>query len=435
MAFQQGLSGLASASKSIDVTSNNIANTSTVGFKAGTAQFADVYASALTGAVSTIQIGIGSTVNAVKQAFSQGNLTSTNNPLDMGINGNGFFIVQRNDQTVAYSRNGQFDIDKDGFVVTALGERLMGYQSSAPGGGVPTSGGTPVPINIPPGGIDPKRTEDVLVRANLDSRDVNPANLTPPGPAVFDPNNAESYNASTSLRVFDSLGNDHTLTMYFVRTTTTADRSWQVFGVLNGDSATIQELTNYDLVDPTDPSLGVVSPLTFSAEGRMDPNLPPFTFSALLDNGAVTPLNIEVDLSRLTQFGSSFAVTELRQDGYAPGEIAGLAISRDGVIQGRYTNGQTRDLGQVALATFRSPNGLISLGNNLWAESPESGPPIDNKPGSGLNGVITAGQVEDSNVDLTQELVNLIIQQRNYQANAQSIRTQDQILQTLVNLR
>jgi flagellar hook protein FlgE len=427
MAFQQGLSGLASSSKAIDVVSNNIANTSTVGFKAGTAQFADVYASALTGAVSTIQIGIGSTVNAVKQAFNQGNLTATNNPLDMAINGNGFFMIARNDGTTAYSRNGQFDIDKDGFVVTNLGERLMGYQSATPGGGIPTAGGTPVPLYIPPGGIDPQATSDVLIRSNLDSRQVNPANLTPPGPAVFDPNDPESYNATTSLKVFDTLGNDHTLTLYFVRTTTTADNSWQVFATLDGDNTTLQELTDYGAA----PAVG----LTFDAFGRMDPNLPAFNFTAPIANGAVDPLDINIDLSRMTQFGSPFSVTELNQNGYAPGEIAGLAISRDGIIQGRYTNGQTRDLGQVALATFRSPNGLISLGNNLWAESPESGPPIDNKPGAGLNGVISAGMVEDSNVDLTQELVQLIIQQRNYQANAQSIRTQDQLLQTLVNLR
>ena len=424
MAFQQGLSGLASASRAIDVTSNNIANASTVGFKSGSTVFADAYASALTGATSNLQVGIGSTVAAVKQSFNQGNLTTTNNPLDMAINGNGFFMIARNDQTVAYTRNGQFDINKDGFIITPLGERLMGYQNlDAIGGGIPDAGGTPVPLIIPPGGIAPQATQGVLARANLDSREVNPVNLDPPGPAVFDQNDPESYNSTTSLTVYDSLGNNHTLTLYFVRTVDTEDREWDVHYSLDGGDAEL-------LVD---------GPLAFDEFGIMEDldidGTGIFDIEFDLANGAVTPFEFQLDLRRLTQFGSSFSVTELNQDGYPPGEIAGLSVSKDGIIQGRYTNGQAKNIGQVALATFRNPNGLTSLGDNLWAESPDSGQPIHNKPGVGLNGVVNAGMVEESNVDITQELVALIIQQRNYQANAQSIRTQDQILQTMVNLR
>ncbi|HNQ76447.1 MAG TPA: flagellar hook-basal body complex protein, partial [Pseudothauera hydrothermalis] len=178
--------------------------------------------------------------------------------------------------------------------------------------------------------------------------------------------------------------------------------------------------------------------VVFTDTGLLDPLSPaltPFTRTAAALNNGAADLTFPIDLSKLTQFGSPFSITDIRQDGFSSGQVAGYSISRDGIIQGRYTNGQTRDLGQVALVTFRSPNGLVSLGNNMWAASPESGPPVPGRPGTGLNGVISAGQVEDSNVDLTQELVQLIIQQRNYQANAQSIRTQDQILQTLVNLR
>jgi flagellar hook protein FlgE len=414
MAFQQGLSGLASSSKAIDVVSNNVANASTVGFKSATAQFADVYASALTGAVSTIQVGIGTTVNAVKQAFNQGNLTSTNNPLDMAINGNGFFRIERNDGTFAYTRNGQFDIDKEGYIVNALGERLTGYQVDAATGQI---GNVVAPLRIPQDEAPPQATgtvNGVAITGNLDSRETLPT-ATP-----FNPLNIDSYNSTTSLTVYDSLGNPHTLSLYMVRIAPLTSRTWQVYASLDGDAPT---------------SLGNV---VFTDTGLLDPLSPPLTpftrTAAALNNGAAN-LTFPIDLSKLTQFGSPFSITDIRQDGFSSGQVAGYSISRDGIIQGRYTNGQTRDLGQVALVTFRSPNGLVSLGNNMWAASPESGPPVPGRPGTGLNGVISAGQVEDSNVDLTQELVQLIIQQRNYQANAQSIRTQDQILQTLVNLR
>lgn len=414
MAFQQGLSGLASSSKAIDVVSNNVANASTVGFKSATAQFADVYASALTGAVSTIQVGIGTTVNAVKQAFTQGNLTSTNNPLDMAINGNGFFRIERNDGTFAYTRNGQFDIDKEGYIVNALGERLTGYQVDAATGQI---GNVVAPLRIPQDEAPPQATgtvNGVAITGNLDSRQTVPT-VTP-----FDPLNIDSYNSTTSLTVYDSLGNPHTLSLYMVRIAPETSRTWEIHASLDGDAPT--SLGNVVFTDT-----GLLDPLS--------PALTPFTRTAAALNNGAADLTFPIDLSKLTQFGSPFSITDIRQDGFSSGQVAGYSISRDGIIQGRYTNGQTRDLGQVALVTFRSPNGLVSLGNNMWAASPESGPPVPGRPGTGLNGVISAGQVEDSNVDLTQELVQLIIQQRNYQANAQSIRTQDQILQTLVNLR
>lgn len=425
MAFQQGLSGLASSSRAIDVVSNNIANASTVGFKASTAQFADMYASAMTGAVSTVQVGIGSKIAGVQQSFTQGNLTTTNNPLDMAINGNGFFVIDRNDGTRAYSRNGQFDVDRQGFIITNLGERLMGYQSNTPTGGVPNAGGELVPIQIPQGSIDPRATANignapaVNVRANLDAREGVPSGFT----GTVDVTDPSTYNATTSLDVFDSLGNPHSLQLYFVRPDENVS-DWQVWASLDGGGAA-----------PLD-NLAGDSTLSFNNLGRPDGGTDDgrFQFSSAVGGGA-EPLNFTIDLTRLTQFGSDFAVTELDQNGYSSGELAGIAIDQNGIVQGRYTNGQTRDLAQVGMVTFRSPNGLISLGDNLWAESSASGVPVRGAPGSGLNGVISAGQVEDSNVDLTQELVQLIVQQRNYQANAQSIRTQDQILQTLVNLR
>ncbi len=421
MSFQQGLSGLNSSAKALDVISNNVANTSTVGFKSATAQFADVYAASLTGSVSRIQIGLGSTVNSVRQTFSQGNLSTTNNPLDLALSGNGFFIIERIDGTTAYTRNGQFDIDKDGFIVNALGEKVMGNQATD--GAVPSSGGTPVPISIPPGGISPQATDTARVQANLDSRALSPAEQVPPILTGFDQNNPDTFNSTTSLQVFDSQGNDHTLTLYFAREpAATAPNTWRVFASLDGATAT--ELS----------AGGGAPALAFNASGVLPTALPAFTFSPTLTNGAVSPFNIGINLNSFTQFGSAFSVSELNQNGFAPGEVAGLSIGRDGLIEGRYTNGQSQVLGQLVLATFRNPNGLTSLGGNLWAATSESGLPIPGKPGTGLNGLITSGSVEESNVELTQELVQLIIQQRNYQANAQSIQAQDQVLQTLVNL-
>lgn len=421
MSFQQGLSGLTSSARALDVISSNVANSSTVGFKASGTVFADTYASALTGVSSNVQVGAGSSVTAVRQSFSQGNVTSTSNPLDMAINGNGFFVIERNNGTTAYSRNGQFDLDRDGYIVTPLGERLMGYQTVNPDGSVSLTGtGTPVPIYIPPQGIAPSATQGLQgasVRANLDSSAEAPT-VTP-----LDITDPDTYNFTTSMRIYDSQGNDHTLSFYFVKAAAPALNEWTVHGSINGDTP------------------GAAVPLEFDATGQLAAtsastmDITGFPGADLSTSTGAQDLSFTVSFAGLTQESSPFSVSELRQNGYPPGEIAGLSVSADGIIQGRYTNGQTQSLGQVILATFRSTNGLASLGDNLWSETTESGQPAVGIPGTGLNGTVASARVEDSNVDLSQELVQMIIAQRNYQANAQSIRTQDQILQTLINLR
>ncbi|MDR1662194.1 MAG: flagellar hook protein FlgE [Azoarcus sp.] len=416
MAFQQGLSGLNSSSRALDVISNNVANASTVGFKAGNTIFADVYASALTGATSSIQVGIGSKVAAVYQKFTEGPLNTTNNPLDVAINGNGFFVVQRHDGTTAYTRNGQLDIDTEGYIVTPMKERVMGYKASDDGF-IPVSGGTVEPLFVPRNEIAPKATTRFDIKAANLSADAEAI----PASTPFDQTNVDSYNYMTSETVFDSLGGQHSLAVYFVRTNVNPSE-WDVHAVLDGDAS-------------TDLTLGTPPTLSFDGYGKLAPVPGPLNYTVgPLPNGAAN-LDIDIDLDKVTQFGSPFSINDKSQDGYTSGQIAGIVISTDGIIQGRYSNGVTKNLGQIALATFRSDQGLISLGDNLWAETPESGQPIVGRPSTGLNGVISAGQVEESNVDLTDELVKMIIQQRNYQANAQSIRTQDQLLQTLVNLR
>jgi flagellar hook protein FlgE len=413
MGFQQGLSGLHTSSTALDVVSNNIANASTVGFKKGSAIFADVFASTLTGTSSNIQVGIGSKINAVYQLFTEGPLTTTNNPMDMAINGDGFFVIQRHDGSTAYSRNGQFDIDKEGYIVTPLLERLMGYRAN-PDGVVPSTGGTVETLIVPRGDIAPKTTTTYTINAgNLNADDPLPTVAYDP----TDPNNPDSFNISDPVTVYDSLGGQHTLVTYFVKT---GSGTWDVYGML-------------DNVSPAQ-LLGGPPTLTFDAYGKLVTPAPA-SGSFALTNGAASPLNIDVDLTKLTQYGSASNVTDHFQDGYTSGRIAGVSISAEGMVQGRYTNGQTKNLGQVAIGTFRSNQGLSSIGDNLWVETYDSGPVVIGRPGVGIAGWIQAGQVEDSNVDLTDELVQMIIQQRNYQANAQTIRTQDQILQTLVNLR
>ncbi|MFV8823520.1 flagellar hook protein FlgE [Thauera sp. WH-2] len=420
MAFQQGLSGLNSSSKALDVISNNVANASTVGFKNSGTVFADAYASSLTGAVSKVQIGIGSGVQAVRQTFNQGNITTTNNPLDMAANGNGFFEVELQNGGYALTRNGQFNIDKNGYIVTALGDRLMGYQLvDAVSGDVQAPATVTADsfrtMMIPSTGVGATATTDVGLSLNLSADAATIDATTTP----FDPDVPATYTYSTALKIFDSLGKEHSLSLYFARRTDVVNSTWDVYTVVD------------NTVPP--PPIAANATLSFDGLGKL---VPPSNFVLNSNLGPdADPSVIDVDMSLITQFGGKSTPRELTQNGSSPGEIAGLAISRNGVIQARYTNGITKDIAIVNLTTVRNNNGLSPIGNNYWVETPESGGFARGEPGNGLNGVISAGQVEESNVDLTQELVQMIIQQRNYQANAQSIRTQDQILQTLVNLR
>ena len=406
MAFQQGLSGLNSSSKALDVAGNNIANASTVGFKSSSAHFADVYGASLQGGGGS-QIGIGATLGGVVQQYSQGNITATNNPLDIAINGTGFFGMSQNGST-SYTRNGQFHLDKDGYIINDQNRKLLGVLADSTG----TIPQTPPTDQLRVGFVTgtPAPTTDAAVTANLDSRQTAPA-------LAFDTANPDTYNSSTAMTVYDSLGNPHTLSYYFVKSSTA--NQWNVYNGLDGAALTAAS-----------PS----STLTFSSSGVLT-SAATISKSFAVTTGAVSPLTFDVNVANMTQFGSPFAVNDLSQNGFAPGNLAGVSVSKDGIVQARYDNGQVRDIGQVALFNFRNPNGLTSIGNNQWTETGDSGQPTPGNPNTGIFGVLQASAVEESNVDLTAELVNLIVQQRNYQASAQSIKTQDQILQTLVNIR
>lgn len=416
MSFQQGLSGLNAASKQLEVIGNNVSNANTVGFKQSRAEFADVFANSITGGGGS-QIGIGTNLATVAQQFTQGNITSTNNSLDIAINGNGFFRMSSNG-AVTYTRNGQFQLDKFGYIVDSASKRLTGYAADSNGN---ILSGAAVDLQINTADIQPVATTEIEGTINLDSRN-NPMPAVP----AFDPTDPTTYNNSTAVTVYDSLGNSHTLQNFFRKT---AANTWNVYTTVDGVST------------PALPATTAV--MTFTGTGvspTIVPALPSVTFTPM--NSATPPaangaanVTTTIDYSKSTQFGSAFSINSLSQDGFTSGRLSGFNTSSDGTIVGRYSNGQSKNLGQVVLSSFTNPNGLQSLGGNAWSVSASSGPALTGAPGSGLLGVLQSSAVEDSNVDLTAELVNMITAQRVYQANAQTIKTQDQVLQTLVNLR
>jgi flagellar hook protein FlgE len=402
MSFQQGLSGLNAAAKNLDVIGNNVANSNTTGFKGAVANFGDVFAASLGGGGAT-QVGIGTTLSSVAQQFTQGNITVTNNPLDLAINGQGFFRMSGNG-TISYSRNGQFAIDKSGYVVDSSGMNLTGFQAV---------NGTIVPgvlgnLQLSTTDLAPTASSTIKIGANLASTDgVLPI-------AGFVATNPSTFNFSTATSVIDSLGQSHTMTLYFNKT---AANAWAASTYVDGAGA-----------DVGGPTL-----LAFNTNGTLN-TAAPLAKAATLTNGAAA-LALALDYTQMTQFGSGFGVNSLEQNGFAAGQLSGYNIGVDGTILGRYNNGQTQALGQVALANFSNSQGLNPLGESKWAETANSGAALVGAPGSASLGSLQSAAREESNVDLTAELVNMITAQRVYQANAQSIKTQDAVLQTLVNLR
>jgi len=420
MSFQQGLSGLNATSKNLEVIGNNIANANTFGAKVSRAEFADVYAAALNG-TGTNQVGIGTNLASVAQQFTQGSITSTENPMDLAINGAGFFQVTDGSGATSYTRNGQFKVDRDGFIADTFGKHLRGYAADDQG---VIQAGQSVSLQLPTGGVTPKPTSSMNIAMNLDSRK---AITTPAAGAAIDFNNASTYNNATSLTVYDAKGQEVALTYYFQKS---APDTWKVYATANGTSVA-------GAPGAPDP----ITTLEFAADGSK-PNLPagPFSFDipASVNSVGADTLGITgvtLDVGAATQFGSAFGVTDLRQDGFSAGQLTAISIEHDGIITARYSNGQTRPAGQVEIANFRNPQGLQPSGDNNWSRTFASGDPVAGVPGSGSLGLLQASALEESNVDLTGELVNMITAQRLYQANAQTIKTQDQVLQTLVNLR
>ena len=441
MAFNTALSGLQAAAASLNVTGNNIANTSTVGFKASKAEFGDVYAQSVLGGGSN-PVGNGVALTDVEQDFSQGNVGFTSNPLDLAINGNGFFIVSSQGQQL-YTRNGAFGVDNTGNVVGNSGAILQGFPASASG----TISGQLSDLRVTTENLPPVQTTGVNGLMNLDGREISPTVTT------FDPADQDSYNHATSLSVFDSLGNSHIQTQFFVKDSAPATNQWTMHVQIDGEN--IGRPTTGSPTDTSTPTPQSYT-LNFDADGTLTGTVPdPMTVDGWVPldsegvyNGSQLPgaaseepgtppitSNYEINLKGTTQHGSVFAVNDANQNGFATGLLTGVDISRDGSVFARYTNGQARILGQVALANFNNVEGLSPQGNTQWAESFESGNPVVGTAGSASLGVIQSGALEESNVDLSTELVSLILAQRNYQANARAIETESTVTQAILQIR
>jgi flagellar hook protein FlgE len=411
---------LNATSKSLDVIGNNIANSNTYGAKFSRAEFSDMYATALNGA-GTNSVGIGVNLAAVAQQFTQGNITTTGNAMDLSINGAGFFQVTDGKSPTQYTRNGQFKVDRDGNIVNNAGMRLMGYRANELGISQP---GQAVALKLPTGGVSPSPTTEVEIEMNLDSR---LAVTLPASAPLIDFNDAKTYNNATSLTVYDAKGQEVALTYYFQKAATD---TWNVYATANGvtiagTAAAPDPVTTIDFPADGSAPLAPSGPVLFDVPASVN----------ALGAETVAIAGVSLDLSQATQFGSAFGVTDLSQDGFSAGLLTGITVEANGVVTARYSNGRSRPAGQVEIATFRNPQGLQPMGDNAWARTYASGDPVAGVPGDGALGSLQAGALEESNVDLTGELVSMITAQRSYQANAQTIKTQDQVMQTLLNLR
>lgn len=408
MSFSQAVSGLNAAAANLDTIGNNISNSATYGFKGANVSFADVFAGS--GA------GLGVKVAGISQNFKDGSITTTNRPTDVAISGGGFFRIEDQNGGVFYSRNGEFGKNKDGFLTNMQGMRVTGYPVQVVDGkNVVQKGATPTPIVIPTDMMNASATDKINMAVNLNSGEEKPAK-TP-----FDSKDGDTYNFSTNVTTYDSLGNEHNLNLFFVKTN---DNEWKVYGQdTSTKTAGGAPTPHQDLGTLKYTNAGVLESYT-----KTDMNI------ASLNGSAVG--TIELDFTGSTQQKvSESSVSKLAQNGYQAGEFTNFRIEQDGSIMATYSNQQSQVVGQIALANFANAGGLSSQGDNMWSETNGSGSPIVGVAGSGVFGKLTNNALEASNVDMSQELVNMIVAQRNYQSNAQTIKTQDQILQTLVSLR
>lgn len=407
MSFQQGLSGLKAASTSLDVIGHNIANANTTGMKQSRAEFAELYASNL-GSSGGLTTGIGVEVGAVSQQFTQGNISITGNSLDVAINGNGFFQVELPNGNVAYSRDGAFKLNADGEIITNTGAHLLGVPADDTGAVL--AGGTVGPMVLPTGGAIPaKVSTEATFSFNLDARaDIATGTIGPPStlvPAL------ETY--GTSMDMYDQQGVSIPVAFYFTKS---ADNTWDVYSSIDGADPESRGQLTFDINGLA------ITPSTLTNVSLPDPVGGTF--------------DVTLNMDKATQFGAKFGVSDVHQDGQTSGKLTGITIDDSGVIQGQYSNGKQLAAGQIQLVTFTNVQGLAPIGSNYWMRTPSSGDPSSKgPPGTGNLGAVRSGALEDSNVDLTSELVNMMTAQRAYQANAQTIKTQDQVMQTLVNLR
>lgn len=422
MAFSQAVSGLNAAATNLDVIGNNIANSATYGFKSGSASFADMFAGS--------KVGLGVKVAGITQDFTDGTTTNTGRGLDVAISQNGFFRMVDANGSVFYSRNGQFKLDENRNLVNMQGLQLTGY----PVAGTPPSvqtGANPQPISIPNTLMAAKSTTTATQQINLNSTDDIPT-------VAFDPTNSDSYNKKGTVTVFDSQGNEHNMNVYYVKT---ADNTWDLYtqdasvaGSTASKAAQMSFDNNGNLKNVTNYIAQGTTPETWNLDTT--PNATP-SINIVSDSiSGATPASFNLSfLNSMQQNTGANNVVATTQNGYKPGDLVSYQINDDGSVVGNYSNEQTQVLGQIVLANFANNEGLQSEGDNVWSATQSSGVALLGTAGTGNFGTLTNGALEASNVDLSKELVNMIVAQRNYQSNAQTIKTQDQILNTLVNLR
>jgi flagellar hook protein FlgE len=407
MSFGIALSGLNAAQTDLNVTANNIANSATTGFKQSRSEFAEMFAVSPVG-VSRTQVGNGVKVAAVAQQFTQGNVNTTNNSLDLAVSGQGFFILS-DAGSRAYTRAGAFQVNNDGYVVNSQQQRLQVYPPAVTGN---FNTSTLSDLRLVTNESPPSATSSVESVFNL------PAAASIPITTPFDAADETSFNTARSLTIYDSLGSAHTASMYFVKTAT---NEWDVHVGVDGNMLGTQHLIYSSTGQLTSPANGLAP-------------MPQYDAAAGLSTGAA-PINLTFNLGQTTQYGDQFSMTAISQDGYTTGRLIGIDVDSTGVVQARFTNGRATPLGQVAMASFSNPQGLQQLGNTNWAETSASGQALNGQAGGSGFGLIQSGALEASNVDITAQLVNMITAQRNFQANAQMIQTADQVTQTIINIR
>ncbi len=419
MAFRTSLSGLDASATDLSVIGNNIANASTNGFKQSRTEFSDIFATSFSGTSGTTP-GSGVRVASVSQQFGQGNVEFTASSLDLAINEEGFFVLDDNG-TQAYTRAGAFTTDKDGFVVDSSGRQLQIFPANENG---TFSTGSLTSLQLVTSDSAPQVTTKVTPVLNLDAKQATPS-ITP-----FDATNANTFNHSTSTTVYDSLGNPYTSTMYYVASDP-ANNDWDVYTYVDGQQLTFAGANDFF-------KLGFNGDGSFEdiVENGTTTTTGSITFDALTITGqGSNPLSLNFDYSSSTQYGSDFAVNSLSQDGFASGRLSGINIDSSGAVFATFTNGQSSVLGQVALANFPNTNGLQQLGNSSWGETFSAGDRVLGAAGTAGFGTIQSGALEASNVDIATQLVSLITAQRNFQANAQAITTENEIQTSIINIR
>ncbi|GLX77660.1 flagellar hook protein FlgE [Thalassotalea insulae] len=445
MSFNIALSGLNAAQKDLDVTSNNIANVNTTGFKESRAEFVDVYAASLLAGGKT-KVGDGVLTADVAQQFAQGSIKFTSNALDLAITGNGFFatVPELDSLEVSYTRAGEFKLNADNFVVNSAGGHLLGFPVNADGTSSSVALSTAKPIRIPTASGAPQQSSEVDIRMNLPAGDAVP-------PFAFDHTDPLTFNNSTSVTIFDSLGDSHVMTYYFRKV---AANEWDVHTAVDGTLVNVVDTgtgtgTQSDGVTPAAAGAAGAARLYYSPGGDFVGQYPDtitttILGAGILTNGADPNQTITVDFNldttgpnpnEPTQFASNFEVTSLEQDGLAVGRLTGLDIDADGLVRATYSNGTSEPLSRIALVGFANNQGLTQVGGTSWKESLVSGEPLAGEAGSGTFGTINSSALEQSNVNLTSELIDLISAQRNFQANSRALEVDNQLNQTILQIR